>query len=385
MLLLPCLLLSLSSLCGGQGDGKGTLLWQGATHVLDLNALELPEGIGPDAAVSIRKWLPRVAAADLELALTEDQVFLVGVEKDAGEAIETVQRASTSIRQLLPPRDRSSTSSGRIRIEHPDGSWEEYWDNTLEELGRGTGVLLEVREGDAYASILQALVEDNPDLGEWSRIAGQQYGFMIPRPLSAAWIAGGRLNEEWKAESELVHRTVALYLSREYGEVPFWLQLGICWHLETELCGGVWCYPYRDGFVWAVEHTDWSRALRNRMKRRRSEPFRLDEVTNLSRRVLVTTEADRPYQDAYLLAWGVARSLASNPTWSTRISDLLEAFRLHKIREGRRYLDDGRWELIAGYTIPASEQASIMTDLFGDDFWDALHESLEKGAPTRRE
>ena len=69
----------------------------------------------------------------------------------------------------------------------------------------------------------------------------------------------------------------------------------------------------------------------------------------------------------------------------TRISDLLEAFRLHKIREGRRYLDDGRWELIAGYTIPASEQASIMTDLFGDDFWDALHESLEKGAPTRRE
>ena len=365
-------------------EAKPTLLWRGKVHRIEADGTGLPEELGPDAKSALELWAPRAKRWGLELALTEDQLVLICVEKNRKTALKTVEAAATTLNALLPVPEREvGPQKWRVKIEHADGSFEETWfsDDTHEHLGRGTAVLLEMREDSHYESLLWLLTSENPTLKDWAQIAKSQYGFSIPRPLVAAWIEGGRINEEWNAKSELVHRTVGLLLWRNFGELPFWFQLGLAWHVEMEICDGVWCFPYRDGFVWASEHTGWGRTLMSRMRKRRKEPFSLKDVTRLTREVVRTSESDVPYRDEYLLTWGTIRALAWDTDLSSKLSKLCEDLREHRLKNGRRWIDKENWELIVGYRIPLEEQTAIFERVLGEDVWSVLDAALRKGAP----
>ncbi len=365
-------------------EAKPTLLWRGKVHRIEADGTGLPEELGPDAKSAIELWTPQAQRWGLELALTEDELVLLCIRKNRKEALETVEATAAMVNALLPvPEREEGPQKRRVRIEHADGSWEEAWsfDNTHEHLGRGTAVLLEMEEGSDYESLLWLLISKDPTLEAWAKTARRQYGFSIPRPLVAAWIEGGRINEEWSAKSELVHRTVNLLLWRNFGELPFWFQLGLCWHVEMEICDGVWCFPYRDGFVWASEHTGWGRTLISRMRKRRDRPFGLGDVTRLTRKVVRTSESDIPYRDEYLFTWGTLRALAWDKELSFNLSKLCEALREHRLENGRRWIDKENWELILGYNIPLEEQIVIFEEALGEDVWGVIDAALRKGVP----
>jgi hypothetical protein len=365
-------------------EAEPTLLWRGKVHRIEADGTGLPEELGPDARSALELWTPRARRWGLELALTEDELVLLCIHENRKKTLETVEEAAAMVNALLPVPERGAgPQKRRVRIEHADGSWEESWsyDDTHEHLGRGTAVLLEMREGDHYEALLRSLTSEDPTLKEWARTVRNQYGFSIPRILTAAWIAGGRINEEWSANSEIVHRTVGLLLYRNFGELPFWFQLGLCWHVEMELCDGVWCFPYRDGFVWASEHSGWSRTLASRMRRRPKQPYSLEDVTCMTRKVVRTSESDIPYRDEYLLTWGTLRALAWNEDLSIELSKLCEALREHRLENGRRWVDKENWELIIGYRIPTEEQVAIFESVLGEDVWSVLDAALRKGAP----
>jgi len=363
---------------------KQSLLWRGEVYELGEDSAGLPEELGDDARAALTRWMPLAERYGLELALSEDELLLLCIEKGRKEALETAEAAAAIVNALLPAPDRADAPKKlRVRIDRPDGSWEESWssDNTSERLGKGTAVLLQMREGVQYESLLRRLKSDDPTLADWAKMAKTQYGFAIPRPLVAAWIEGGRINEEWNAKSELVHRAVSLLLWRNFGEIPFWIQLGLCWHVEMEICKGVWCFPYRDGFVWASEHTGWDRTLKSRMKKRSKQPFSIEEVTRMTREVVKTSESDVPYRDSYLITYGTIRCIAWNSDLSLYFAEVCEALRIHRLENGRRWIDKENWELILGYRIPPNEQAAIFEGVLGEEVWSTIDTTLRKGVP----
>ncbi len=365
-------------------DAKQSLLWRGEVYELGEDDAGLPEELGEDARAALTRWMPLAKRYGLELALSEDELLLLCIEKGREEALETAEAAAAIVNALLPTPDRADAPKKlRVRIDRPDGSWEESWssDNTSERLGKGTAVLLQMREGVQYESLLRRLKSDDPTLTDWAKMAKTQYGFAIPRPLVAAWIEGGRINEEWNSKSELVHRAVSLLLWRNFGEIPFWIQLGLCWHVEMELCKGVWCFPYREGFVWASEHTGWDRTLKSRMKKRSKQPFSINDVTRMTREVVKTSESDVPYRDSYLITYGTIRCIAWNTDLSLYFAEVCEALRIHRLENGRRWIDKENWELILGYRIPAEEQAAIFESVLGEEVWSTIDATLRKGVP----
>jgi len=368
----------------GISDAKQSLLWRGEIYELEEDGIGLPEELGEDARAALTRWMPLAERYGLELALSEDELLLLCIEKGREEALETAEAAAAIVNALLPTPDRADAPKKlRVRIDRPDGSWEESWssDNTSERLGKGTAVLLQMREGVQYESLLRRLKADDPTLADWAKMAKTQYGFAIPRPLVAAWIEGGRINEEWNSKSELVHRAVSLLLWRNFGEIPFWIQLGLCWHVEMELCKGVWCFPYREGFVWASEHTGWDRTLKSRMKKRSKQPFSINDVTRMTREVVKTSESDVPYRDSYLITYGTIRCIAWNTDLSLYFAEVCEALRVHRLENGRRWIDKENWELILGYRIPAEEQAAIFESVLGEEVWSTIDATLRKGVP----
>ena len=137
-------------------EAKPTLLWRGKVHRIEADGTGLPEELGDDAKSALELWAPRVQAWGLEMALTEDELVLLCVSKDRKKTLDTVEAAAAIVNSLLPiPERKAGPQKKRIRIEHPDGSWEETWsfDDTHEHLGRGTAVLLEMREGTGAASL----------------------------------------------------------------------------------------------------------------------------------------------------------------------------------------------------------------------------------------
>ena len=45
--------------------------------------------------------------------------------------------------------------------------------------------------------------------------------------------------EEFDIRNELVHRLAHLAVARRFGELPYWLQTGLSWHMEEELLGAI--------------------------------------------------------------------------------------------------------------------------------------------------
>lgn len=234
------------------------------------------------------------------------------------------------------------------------------WGTSERKLDTGTFVLVVVKKPEDHGTLLARLAEITPYLASWAKSSTPAPGFALGEPLVGAVVLGLPENKEWNAENEFVHRAAELALQRKYGRQPYWLLQGFAWHAEMELRRGIYCFPYRAGFVWAVEHTGW-RARAAALWRGKSEAA-LSEVATLKRGM---------FDDAGALnAWGAAKFLAEKHG-AGFAQALVELNGLWE-SGSRKDLGGGSWERISDYEVPVAEQERVLRTKACEDLPKAL-------------
>ena len=204
--------------------------------------------------------------------------------------------------------------------------------------------------------MLELLSENFEYVAEWAEKEAPEYtGFSLQNPLVGGFIDGAAGNEEWSRENELVNRLAQLLLARRFGTQPNWIVQGWGWFCEMHLLKAIFCYPYRDEFVYAVEHTSWGRDLKNVFKDRKKQPLETKEFMEWRR----GTYSGEPAR----LSWGLTEYFLRfrGEEWP----ELLEEF--YSIREEGSRIDngDGTWTLDRFFSISADTQREVFERLFG--------------------
>jgi hypothetical protein len=241
------------------------------------------------------------------------------------------------------------------------------WGASERRLDTGTFVLVVVKRPEDHGTLLARLAAITPYLASWAKSSTPAPGFALGEPLIGAVVLGLPENKEWNAENEFVHRAAELALQRKFGRQPYWLLQGFAWHAEMEVRRGIYCFPYRSGFVWAVEHTGW-RARAAALWRGKSEAP-LAEVATLKRGT---------FDDAGALnAWGAATFLAEKH--AAGFAQALDE--LNRLWESgsRKDLGGGSWERIPDYEVPVAEQERVLRAKTRDDLPKALASWLSPG------
>jgi hypothetical protein len=146
---------------------------------------------------------------------------------------------------------------------------------------------------------------------------------------------------------------------------------GTSWCVELELCKDVYCFPYRDEFVWATEHTAWPKELQLLFKEPR-DPF----LPGLVAWKRGTFDAARSKE-----AWGLARFLAEHEGALGATFDDLARMRRD---EGVRRFDDGTWEVIVGWEPSVAQQREVLARHLGVDFEERAVASFRGDAPSEK-
>jgi len=147
----------------------------------------------------------------------------------------------------------------------------------------------------------------------------------------------------------------------------YWLSMGLAWYMEMEQIDGIYCFPYRTGFVSSGEHENWNKLNENRL-RRRKEPLTMRELAALKRGTWDTNGAH--------LAWGVVSFLVRfHPEAMPEILD--ELYTLWD-EQGRSEDGDGNWERIPGFEPDLKTQLAVF-EKHVPDFLSQLLKYFAKG------
>ena len=213
-----------------------------------------------------------------------------------------------------------------------------------------TAVLLQIDEVAHQDAAIDVIVEDEAYLGPWASAAKKMTGFVLEKPLVGAWQPNAGLKEDWEGNStnEMVNRLAQVLTLRRFGRQPYWLAMGIAWYTEMEQTKGIYCFPYRSGFVSASEHTKWDKLIENRY-RKRKDPIPMREVTLLKRGEWDSHGAQN--------AWGTVSFLVRyHPEALPEILDELYAAWDAESREDN---GDGTWDRIPHYEPDDATQLAI--------------------------
>ena len=143
-----------------------------------------------------------------------------------------------------------------------------------------------------------------------------------------------------------------------HSQQPYWLTQGLSWYIENKIRKGIYCFPYRNEFVFATEHTSWDNELTNRFKDRKNDPIRPEEFATWMR--------GKYEGDVARLSYGLVGFIARYH--DENFSEFLEALRLHALEENRIELGDGTWERDPNYKLSAKDQAQLIEKFFGGGF-----------------
>ncbi len=223
-----------------------------------------------------------------------------------------------------------------------------------------TGVLIVLQDEADYGRLLDHLEKTVPYLKDWIEPARQQTGLTLEDPLLGAYAENAAGQEEWNGDHELLNRTVQLLTLRRFGQQPNWLVQGIAWEAEMSFDGSIYCYPFRDGFVFEVEHTGWPSDLRIAFKDRASKHLRMEEFAKWPRGTW-DPEAAR-------LAWGFVHHLVgAQRDRGPLLSKLLDGYRAVRDEKDRRATGPFSWERIPNWNMPVEDQERVLTEVYGKD------------------
>ena len=225
-----------------------------------------------------------------------------------------------------------------------------------------TIVFLVLRTPADYASAVALLAREHPYLADWAESAGEATGFALQLPLAGSYVELAAGQEEWSPDNEVVHRIAQLLLLRRYGQQPHWLVRGWAWHAELELLGGIYCFPDRDEFVWATEHTGWADMVRARFEDRAGEPVAIEDFAAWPRGVW---DAERARA-----SWAAVRFLLRERPGD--LPRILVRFRDVRDRENRVDAGGGTWQRRLDYEIALDAQAAILREVAGPSLFEDM-------------
>jgi len=218
-----------------------------------------------------------------------------------------------------------------------------------------TIVVFVVKNEEHFAVLLKALAKAVPHLEPWTKAATALQGFVLGNPLMGAYLESHPSLEEWNPEHELVNRLGRLCLLRRFGELPNWFVQGYAWHLEIRLQGGVYCFPWRDEFVWAVEHDAWPRDVE---KRYETQHMKAKDFLGWKRGKYQNAEAQA--------SWGMVEYLLVKE--AAKLPDLLDELFVYREEHALIQDDPSSWRRDTEYEIPIPEQERLLTAHLGPEY-----------------
>jgi hypothetical protein len=375
--------------------GETEVSWRGRSTPIEELPAELGEG-APGAAYAWAKWSE---ANGYRLHLDDSGRVLLITSAEAetvAHQLQLIGKTATLFDEILPPppleekpedspAESDAGTPGEIP-EDPEGApagwapvgqaelpWTYEWgDDTLPPDSETCVMFVASSERD-YHSLLEELARKQEYLRAWLPIGKEYTGFVLERPLAGAYIESAEGMEEWNPDNELVNRVAQMLLIRRFSRQPYWLVQGIAWQLEYRLLNGIYCFPYRQGFVFAVEHTAWPKELRSTFSRRNREPLVIGEFARLKRGEFDPTPAR--------MAFGFAGFLIDHHT--EELSPFVEALRLFRAEHDRIDNGDGSWSRSLDYELPFSDQQRLIEGAFGTEVWSETGKFLRKGKSYR--
>jgi hypothetical protein len=356
---LSLVLVALAAGAGVAAPREVDVLWRGDAFASD----ELPADLSEGAVRSIASWteFARDHGYRMLLAADEHSLLLVSVRhKRVKDEARLIEETSRRVRELIPVPARETA-------ERAPGEWR---DDAV--LCAETAVVVRLRDPEDYVAVLQEVGAANKYLGQpWIDASQHTNGFILQRPLCSAFLERASGVDEWDVDNELVHRLSQLLVLRDFGQQPFWLTMGMAWNLEYDLREGIYCFPYRDGFVWASEHGSWLPSLRNGHRKR--EELAMEDLSSWYRGSYDDERARR--------AWGAVRFLAEHRP--TALPKILEDLRLLRDDQGIEHRADGSWSRRTDWTAGAADQLEIFRRHAGDDFLEELLRYFQLGKRYR--
>jgi hypothetical protein len=236
-----------------------------------------------------------------------------------------------------------------------------------------TIVFLIALRGRDYLSALDFLAQKYTYLRDWVEEASNLTGCALEWPLFGSYVELASGQEEWDPDNELVHRTAQLLLWRRFGQQPHWLMRGWCWYSEMAIRKAVYCFPFRDEFVWADEHTGWVRQLKTRFRDRPGRALKIEEFATWQH----GTYVDAPAK----VSWGVVRFLAN--VHGESFPRILEAFRKYRDEENRVPTGEGTWERARDFEIPLAVQERVLREHAGESFFEDAQRYFQQGTASK--
>lgn len=376
--LLALCALALSVLCAGApAQSKARLIMAGKSHALDKLPSELPEAMRS----AVERWRPFCDSLEYNLHAGADARLLLAtsVRNSRGAArIEKLQKTIQWFDQRLPAvakriaeADKPATSPPEDKDKPLAPGESRSWSWSSEDLvpDADCGVLFVLADEAQYKLLLEELARQDKSLEDWTLSARKETGFVVPRPLCAAFLEKAAGMQEWDPEHELVNRCAQLLLVRRFGMQPFWVQQGIGWCAEWAYDGSLYCFPFRREFVYATEHGAWPNELKKRFA---SGPDVFDWAT------FDGWARGRWDSERARVAFGVLAMLLQEPT--PRLSLALEELRVFRDTDNRRKTGEYSWERDPKYEIKAGKQAEVLRQHLGEDIGKRVVKFLQRGS-----
>ena len=375
-------------------QSKVPIQWKGKR----LDVAALPKDLGAAPAAAITQWEPwaKKAGYRMDLEATGRMLFLSPASGSRGAKVAQIAgNAASWFEEALPkpqPRtgEASTTPAGatpkspEVIPEDPEapppGSENQpkakpasTWGSGSTEPDSQTATLIALADEADQKSLLAFISAAVPALAEWAAQASKEVGFVLEVPLVAAYVENASGQEEWNPDHEVLNRAVRLLTLRRFGQLPNWLVHGIAWEAEHAADGSIWVYPYRDEFVYTVEHTAWPLELANEFKDRGRSPLAIEELTSWKPRTWDGACARHAFGFVHYLS-------ASN---KARISDFLEDLRRYRDANNRKPGADETWIRDPNWEPPAQAQEAILRARFGEKVLEEASVWLAKPTQAR--
>jgi len=359
--------------------------WQGKSY----KGSELPEELGPGPPAAVEAWAAWTLERGYQLHLVPDGRLLLVSPKKNGKLkrqLALIAQTQELFDELVPEPEREEVvvaeeagaepepAESDELPEDPEGGPVGWQPEGLEpvpftysyEWGAGTWppdtetcVLFVVHDEEDYGSLVDALGEMQDYLKDWAKTGKQNTGFVHEHPLVAAYIENASGQEEWDPDNEVVHRTAQMLFVRRFSsQQPYWLAQGFSWHVEYAIRKAIYCFPYRDEFVFAVEHTAWGTELKNAFSDRKKDPLRLEEFAGWKRGKYDGRIAK--------ISWGLVGHMTEHHPGE--LSRFAEALRLFALEDNRIEMGDGSWERDPDYVVSIENQGKLLSEHFGEEF-----------------
>lgn len=330
-------------------------------------AFDAPPAELSDAAKAlVLRWKDFCTANGYSLhADATGRVFLALEAKStrASGRLARVEKTSAWFDARLPSvhiKDSSVTEPPADRDAPLAPGTSRTWSWSSEDLvpDQDSALLFVLPDEAQYKLLLEELARQEPSLSAWSASARQETGFVVPRPLSAAYIENAAGMEEWDPEHELVNRCAQLLLVQRFGLQPFWLQQGIGWSAEWGFDASLYCFPFRKEFIYATEHSAWPNELKKRFEKSSEARFDFSSFDGYRR--------GRWDGERARLAFGATMALLRHPP--PKLALALEELRRWRDSDNRKSTGPNTWERDPNYEISADKMKSVFATHLGADF-----------------